>query len=74
MDFNSILSEMTKPQNMKNMMHVVGSMMNNQNGEPDLGGMLNMIGPMISQLEGGKSGKGGGMLDMLNMFVKDYII
>jgi hypothetical protein len=71
MDLNSILSEMTKPQNMKNMMNAVGSMMNNENGEPDLGGMLNMIGPMISQLEGGK---GGGMFDMLNMFVKDCII
>ena len=65
MDFNSILSEMTKGDNMKNMMNLVGNMLN-KNEDQDLGGMMNMLGPMMSQLTGGN--KGGD--NLINMMVK----
>ena len=63
MDFNSILSEMTKGDNMKNMMNLVGNMLN-KNEDQDLGGMMNMLGPMMSQLTGGNKG-GDNLINMM---------
>ena len=58
MDLNSILSDMAKPENMKNMMNMVGSLLDNKKGgnggAPDFGKLLGAMGPLVDKMMGGE--------------------